>query len=144
MYPSNLWTFFVEFGTWEFWYRYVNITCLFHVATINVDSPDLTREFIWTLTEITHNKYNTLSRLIAHKRESCSNALVDSVLVIPGRSLVPCVPECWSSADFTGRLLNHNQFCYSLTNYFTSLYFTHDSSSGTKLLKTETELFGVL
>jgi hypothetical protein len=29
------------------------------VATINVDSPDLTREFIATMVEITHNRYNT-------------------------------------------------------------------------------------
>jgi hypothetical protein len=82
--------------------------------------------------DYTQQIQHTLSRSIAQKCESSSNALVDSVLVIPGYSLVPCAPESWSSTDFTGRLLNHN--------YFTSLYFTQDSSSGTKLLKTETEL----
>jgi hypothetical protein len=39
------------------------VTCLLHVATINVDSPDLTRKFIWTIAEITHNRYNTLFRV---------------------------------------------------------------------------------
>jgi hypothetical protein len=58
-----------------------------------VDYPDLTREFISTIADITHNRCNTLSRLIAHKRESSSIAVVDSVLVILGLSLVPCAPE---------------------------------------------------
>jgi hypothetical protein len=31
-----------------------------NATTINVDSPDLTRKFIGTIAEITHNKYNTL------------------------------------------------------------------------------------
>jgi hypothetical protein len=34
-----------------------------HVATIYVDSPDLTRKFIWTIAEITHNRYNTHFRV---------------------------------------------------------------------------------
>jgi hypothetical protein len=34
-----------------------------HVATINVDSPDLTRKFIGTIAEITHNRYNTQFRV---------------------------------------------------------------------------------
>jgi hypothetical protein len=34
-----------------------------HVATINVDSPDLTRKFIGTIVEITHNRYNTQFRV---------------------------------------------------------------------------------
>jgi hypothetical protein len=34
-----------------------------HVATINVDSPDLTRKFIWTIAEITRNSYNTQFRI---------------------------------------------------------------------------------
>jgi hypothetical protein len=34
-----------------------------HVATINVDSPDLMRKFISTIVEITHNRYNTLFRV---------------------------------------------------------------------------------
>jgi hypothetical protein len=50
-----------------------------HVATINVDSPDLTRKFIATIAEITHNSYNTLSRLIAHKRVS-SNITIKTQL----------------------------------------------------------------
>jgi hypothetical protein len=58
--------------------------------------------------DYTQQIYHTLSHFIAHKRESSSNALVDSVLVIPGHSLVPCAPESWSSADFTGLLLNRN------------------------------------
>jgi hypothetical protein len=42
-----------------------------HVATINVDSPDLTREFIWTIFgDYTQQILHTLSRLIAHKRVS--------------------------------------------------------------------------
>jgi hypothetical protein len=41
---------------------------LLHMATINVDSSDLTWVFIGAIAEITHNRYNTLSRLIAHKR----------------------------------------------------------------------------
>jgi hypothetical protein len=50
------------------------------------------------MTEITHNR-----RLVAHKRESSSMAVIDSVLVILGRSLVPCAPE-------SGPLLTHNWF----------------------------------
>jgi hypothetical protein len=39
------------------------ITCFYlHVATINMDSPDLTRKFIGTIVEITHNRYYTLFR----------------------------------------------------------------------------------
>jgi hypothetical protein len=84
------------------------VTCLWHVATINVDFPDLTREFIRTIAEITHNRYNTISRLIAHKRESSNITVADSALVILGCSLLTYAPGSWSSADFTGRLLNHN------------------------------------
>jgi hypothetical protein len=58
--------------------------------------------------EITHNRYNTLSRLIAHKRESSYITVADSALIILGCSLLTCAPESWSPADFTGRLLNHN------------------------------------
>jgi hypothetical protein len=47
----------------------------------NVDYPDLTREFIGTIVQITHNRYNTLSRLIAHKRESSNITIADSALV---------------------------------------------------------------
>jgi hypothetical protein len=64
-----------------------------HVATINVDSPDLTRKFIGTIVEITHNRYNTISRLIAHKRESSNIAVVDSALIILGCLLISCAPE---------------------------------------------------
>jgi hypothetical protein len=40
------------------------VTCfILHVATVNVDSPDLTRKFIGTIVEITHNKYNTHFRV---------------------------------------------------------------------------------
>jgi hypothetical protein len=35
------------------------VACLWHVATINVDSPGLTRKFIGTIAEITRNEYNT-------------------------------------------------------------------------------------
>jgi hypothetical protein len=35
-----------------------------HVATINVDSPDLTRKFIGTIVEITHNRCNTQFRVL--------------------------------------------------------------------------------
>jgi hypothetical protein len=34
-----------------------------HMATINVDSPDLTRKFIGTIAEITRNRYNTHFRV---------------------------------------------------------------------------------
>jgi uncharacterized FlaG/YvyC family protein len=33
------------------------------LRTINVDSPDLTRKFIGTIAEITHNRYNTQFRV---------------------------------------------------------------------------------
>jgi hypothetical protein len=46
-------------------FRYIYIvTCLLGNATrINVDSPDLTRKFIGTIVEITHNRYNTQFRV---------------------------------------------------------------------------------
>jgi hypothetical protein len=34
-----------------------------YAIRINVDSPDLTREFIRTLSEITHNRYHTHFRV---------------------------------------------------------------------------------
>jgi hypothetical protein len=34
-----------------------------HVATINVDYPDLTRKFIGTMVEIAHNRYYTQFRV---------------------------------------------------------------------------------
>jgi hypothetical protein len=58
------------------------------VTRIYVDSPDLTGN-LFELLQILH----TPSRLISHKFESSSMAVVDSVLVILGRSLVPCAPE---------------------------------------------------
>jgi hypothetical protein len=58
--------------------------------------------------DYTHRMSHTLSRLMAHKRESSNISVVDSVLVIFGRSLILFSPESLSSADLTSRLLNHN------------------------------------
>jgi hypothetical protein len=43
------------------------------------ESQNLTRKFIGTTVEIAHNSYNTLSRLIAHKRMS-SNITIKTQL----------------------------------------------------------------
>jgi hypothetical protein len=43
--------------------------------------------------DYTQQKQHTLSRLIARKHEFSFIAVVDSVLVILGHSLVPCAPE---------------------------------------------------
>jgi hypothetical protein len=55
---------------------------------------DLTREFIWTIADLTHNRCSThFPRLIAHKLESSSIAVVDSVLVILRCLLLTCALE---------------------------------------------------
>jgi hypothetical protein len=37
---------------------------------------------------------HTISGLVAHKLESSSMTIVESVLVTLGRSVLPCAPEC--------------------------------------------------